>query len=1706
MLKDFAPTMDAKDMEDISFILSADYLRSPASRARVKALMEQAVDAQPHRADLWQLYLNLELQAQKNVDFRSHGGDLCVQIRGALVFHQPPSKYRFFTSCASVTWSTDVELAVSGKNELPQVSTGKQFFTYSQASSNYSEVVFDEETSFAVHQAFEFEMEETLSLQLCRQGMDEIEEGIRLPAMIIPSSQAPPASESSLGQLNLPVRTLASCRTTLEVEILEGYGIITADTSAPNLRCFRGTMAPPQLSCKIQCVPAGSENGFMEETPWVDVQTRGRAALGFATTFFLPALAASATAPPSHLQQGVAYEFDQEENSTQSILVGRKIQQKEVNIEQQRIMEQNRVEYVLQKGANIPLWSMSGGNEHLTTKDTSTGKKGDVYNGKGRIAWQEEEFIKKAWDGRDRLLLSVLSRKSDTERPKLMGSCLVALKDLEHNAVYDQWFPLQGGDTAGGFVRVRLRRRDVPRGEISEPVWIPLARSSASTVPAMYVKVAIGFIPRQPDLMQVRATHKFDEVGDSTAEPQLKCHALVQAGAIVKNIDLGARPDVSMEIDDHTSVVRVGILGTLSTQLASELLCELIVVPCPDAGARILRIEEGYRALRSWEALKVVAAFGPRVAEARKEARILFLEWMQKHSKSKCANYADFAQASLTTKQLQNALSEYGLTEGEINELLIGTDENCDGDVTMHEFDRYGMRFISPVLAEFYAKLTVEQCELKRQRQNDLMLLARRVEISLSRLPTPGLYEALSFYCNHMKQWVCCCLFCCCFPCHGSFSTSFCSRRAGSAKSSEHISGSNMGVSETNMTQGRKRGMYDRFRHFRFSRDFGKRRQEDGRSDDEDGQSENTSLEGKLVTEDALSGHGFSRTMKRGQQVNIQLRYTSRKRDQAAQVHGILDLEMRLTPGAYLDTTNDQALVDAMRSLFLRILSCKQLTSRQISRFAHQCERWEKDVQLAHPHALPATIASSLSPVAERSFEDGFFEDNEDKVLFVETPNPVDRFSKRPIPTTSRPSSARPASGRRERPLPRRPSSARSFATTRPLSSRFGSITPISPMFSHHSQASPFASGRNTPEYQQVADVALWNRVKHLKATVSAPAYLSDGSNPAESSSEGESSSDDTGGSDISMHAQQRGASERAKQSADTSRARESSGKSQLARPTTAPTAIEARARRSVLLQDMSIPWSEVVASGCLSTWTPVPSSPSEMTLDRLLERDNASQQGHRILRAMSARRFRGDAVQGRPKTAHPSTQANRAQRLGGETLEPSAVLPRRDFNFIQHLKVPGSLDDDGSDENTDNQHVSVEAAAWAESSKEEGESLNSAEIPLGAGWNRGLHPHRNSQIRPFTAGAHSEPHSFPSDLRAGNRVVQRVKEAANPGETKKPATDTWSNMPNDERTVPDKGKVNEFRRPATAGRTISAQFAQSRQASLNRLLCLSGSTPVSALSEEASNVQSGHENDHPRVQSPFRLLDGRKKMSRDLAESLGGAGKNCRPANANPTLKSAEVAAPPEIVKTVPNVEQASGRHAAAGAADISAGGQEGRRRPATAAPAGRVQLQARSLEGDTQPRWAREGGITPSVHRLHCTLEDRVDICGWRSFDELSPEKKDVLLSYMKPAERWAAVPLPAPPCERVLFCVCIEGLTPVRALCRNDFLESPTNARAQVAQQPQPPHGAVPASTRPSTARGGGTRGTSPPRAHTSAGSGAKVKDIWKARAGLKLVRTR
>ena len=1625
-LQKFVPAMDAKDMKEISFILSSDYSRNPASRARVRTLMEQVIDAQPHRADLWQLYLNLELQAQENVDFRSYGGDLCVHIQGALVYQQPPSEYRCFASCASMAWSTGAEpsLDANAKTEVSssQVRGGRPFFTYSQSTANYTEVVFDEETSFSVHRAFELEIEETLSLQLHRQLSDDAEERIRSPATIVPTLQAR-ASEMPVGQLNLPVRNIASCRTTLEVELLEVYGITMVNTSAPKFRCFRGKRTHQQVSCKLECLPADLEKGFVEETSWVDVQPTGRAALGCAAAFFLPARAPSTTSP-AHPQQGVTDHWDQEEYATN----------KQVNIEQQRISERNRMEYVLQKGQNITLWSMSGRNEHLTKKDTSKREKGDVYNGKGRVAWQEEENIRKAWERRDRLHLSVLSRESFTER-KLVGSCRIALKDLEHNTVYDQWLPLQGGDASGGFARVRLRRRDVQRGEMSGPLWIPLARLPTSTAPAMYVKVAMGFIPRQPDLLQVTVSHKREEISYKTAAPQLECHAVLQAGAIIRNIDLESRHDLSMEMDDHTSAVRVCILGAKSTQSTSKVLNELSIVPCPDAGARIQRIEEGNPAPRSWETLKIAAALGPRVTEARKEARILFIEWMRKHSNSKSVKYADFAQASLTSLQLHNALSEYGLTESEINELLLDTDENCDGIVTMHEFERYGMRFLNPILAQLYAMLTADQGGLEVGRQGDLMLLAKHLEISLSRLPTPSLYEALSFYCNRMKQSLCCWVFCCCCTCPGLFSKSCWCRRARSGNSSAQISGCKMGVSKTEIKHGRKQGFYERLRQCWSFCGFVNRRHEDG-SEDEDGQGENASLPSKLVAENAISGEGFSKTMKRGQQVNVELKYASCKHEQAAQVPGILDLGLRLTQGEYLDTTNSQDLIDATRALFLRILSCQHLTSRQISRFADQCEKWEERLKLANPHVLPATIVSSLSPVVERSFEDGFSFEEEVPPDAQNLKSPG-HFGKRPILTKSRPSSARPAFGRRERPLSGRPTSARSLATKRPLSARLsGSITPMSPM-SH--QASPFASGRTTPEYQQVADMALWTRVsglrsrqaasrkselsvpgtpgqvlRQLKATVAAPAYLSDGSDAVESSSEGEISSDDSGGSAFTMQTQRGGAKERVMQSMDSSRACESLGKSQsiLTGPTTKHTAIEARARRSILLQDKSVPWSEVVASGCLSTWTPLPPSPSEtpseMITDRLSENDAARQQGRRMLRAMSARRFRVDDAQGRPKTAHPSTQASRAERLGAETLEHNRALQRRGLDSLHPLKLPGSLDDDGGDQVACSEQASEEDAAGAKSNVQEDDPANVAEVPFGAGWNRGLRPNRNSRIRPYTAGAHSVPHSLPSDLRVGKLVVESVEEEANPVENTKHAPGvSSSSVQTDKDSVPGGTKASDVRRPATAGRTISTQFAQSRQASLNRLLSLSGSTPVPSLNEEGIDVLSGRFNhDNIRAQSPFRLLEGRKKLSRDL-ERMEGASKACRPATAHPSLKRAEAPVPPEMEKTVPqaasNDKLQAARHGAAGSALTTAGGDEGRRlRPATAAPAGRVQLRASALDYDAPPRWAREGGITPSVHRLHCTLEDRADMCGWRNFDDLSPERKAALLSYMKPTER--------------------------------------------------------------------------------------------------------
>lgn len=229
--------------------------------------------------------------------------------------------------------------------------------------------------------------------------------------------------------------------------------------------------------------------------------------------------------------------------------------------------------------------------------------------------------------------------------------------------------------------------------------------------------------------------------------------------------------------------------------------------------------------------------------------------------------------------------------------------------------------------------------------------------------------------------------------------------------------------------------------------------------------------------------------------------------------------------------------------------------------------------------------------------------------------------------------------------------------------------------------------------------------------------------------------------------------------------------------------------------------------------------------------------------------------------------------------------------------------------------------------------------------------------------------------------------------------------------------------RPATAGR-LSATFAENRQRSLKHLLKLSSASPSTGLSDEALNVIEDVDNERQTARSPFRLLEGRKKMSRDLAERGWGGGGDVqggsagrRPATANPVITNPRSACSQDKFKFVAGAhsgdefEVAAAMSTAAVRDDVG-GGVRGRggRRPMTAAPAGREAQRsvaadaANNSDAESLPRWQREGGITSSIHRLHCMLEDRADAREWRKFDDFAPETREMLLSFVNPAEKAA------------------------------------------------------------------------------------------------------
>jgi len=230
-----------------------------------------------------------------------------------------------------------------------------------------------------------------------------------------------------------------------------------------------------------------------------------------------------------------------------------------------------------------------------TVEGAANVNKSEINDGKGRVAWQEQEQGREAWGQEDRLRLSVHSRKVHGGASELLGTCPVAMKDLELDRVYQQWLPLTPpkGGIYGAHIRVRLRRRQVPRGDMSEPIWIPLIPSPTSSDlhGVLYVRLAIGFVSRQPDSLNLRKTHQNEKIGahdtgaHDGAHALLQCDAILQAGAVTKKIKVSsaAGQDVSMPIDDHTLAVRIGILDNTTVVppvTSTRFLGELLIVPC----------------------------------------------------------------------------------------------------------------------------------------------------------------------------------------------------------------------------------------------------------------------------------------------------------------------------------------------------------------------------------------------------------------------------------------------------------------------------------------------------------------------------------------------------------------------------------------------------------------------------------------------------------------------------------------------------------------------------------------------------------------------------------------------------------------------------------------------------------------------------------------------------------------------------------------------------------------------------------------------------------------------------------------------------------------------------------------------------------------------------------------------------------------------
>ena len=127
--------------------------------------------------------------------------------------------------------------------------------------------------------------------------------------------------------------------------------------------------------------------------------------------------------------------------------------------------------------------------------------------------------------------------------------------------------------------------------------------------------------------------------------------------------------------------------------------------------------------------------------------------------------------------------------------------------------------------------------------------------------------------------------------------------------------------------------------------------------------------------------------------------------------------------------------------------------------------------------------------------------------------------------------------------------------------------------------------------------------------------------------------------------------------------------------------------------------------------------------------------------------------------------------------------------------------------------------------------------------------------------------------------------------------------------------------------------------------------------------------------------------------------------------------------------------------------------------------------------PTQGHPSGVAPSIHRLHSKMEDLSGTASWRNFDVLTSDKQSLLLSFMDPSDR-----------EQ------LSGMMVPRASDGGDGTAAP--------HLPKTVHDGTAAS---STANS--VRTVLPPRPSTAVPrAGGNVKDIWKARANLKIAKAR